>query len=85
MIAAILALSGLVFGFILLMGLVVWRMRYNSRDRAYMVNVDRMVMHGEQWWVAWLGDKGPEFASKDEDRAVAYALEWQAAELRRAP
>ena len=80
LLVAFVALVSVMFG-----GWVVYRLRYGTRSRAYVVLVDPIRRGGEDWWAAYLDDGTEVFTSRDQDRAIAYALEWQAAELRRAP
>jgi hypothetical protein len=62
---------------------VVWRLRYQSKARVYVVCVDKMTKKGEVWWISWVdGSSGVVFASRSEDKAVAYALDWQSRELK---
>lgn len=65
-----------IFAALMLGALFVYRLRYPERTRAFVVCVDPIVQNGEKFWAAWI-DEGPVFMSRDEDRAVAYALEWQ--------
>lgn len=65
-----------IFAALMLGALVVYRLRYPERTRAFVVCVDPVIQNGEKFWAAWI-DGGPVFMSRSEDRAVAYALEWQ--------
>lgn len=73
------------FAAIMLGGWVVYRLRYSStRSRTYVVLVEPLRQDGEEWWAAHLDDEtGGVFMSRSQSRAVAYALEWKAGELRR--
>lgn len=69
-----------IFVALILGALVVYRLRYPERTRAFVVCVDPVTQNGERFWAAWI-DEGPVFMSRNEERAVAFALEWQAEKL----